>query len=71
MIWDAIQRVKSCKGDLHVVWLDLANAYGTVPHSLIWRALESYHVTDMIVGILKEYFGNFRMRFMTRSYTTD
>ena len=71
MIWDAIQRVKSCKGDLHVVWLDLVNAYGAVPHSLIWRTLESYHVPDMIVGILKEYFGNFRMRFTTRSYTTD
>ena len=69
MIWDAIQRVKSCKGDLHVVWLDLANAYGALPHSLIWRAMESYHVPDMIVGILKEHLSNFHMRFTTRSYT--
>lgn len=34
-IWDQIQRTKREKSDLYVVWLDLANAYGSVPHKLI------------------------------------
>ena len=31
-IWDVIQDAKSNKMDLSVVWLDLANAYDSVPH---------------------------------------
>ncbi|KAK3779423.1 hypothetical protein RRG08_015824 [Elysia crispata] len=33
MIWEAIQRAKSEKLNLNVIWLDLANAYGSVPAS--------------------------------------
>ncbi|KAL8564151.1 hypothetical protein ACOMHN_017421 [Nucella lapillus] len=41
MIWDAIQRAKAEKGNLDVVWLDLVNAYGSVPHKMIHQlALE-------------------------------
>ncbi|GFO38406.1 reverse transcriptase [Plakobranchus ocellatus] len=36
MIREAIQRSKSEKLNLEVVWLDLANAYGSVP---CWRNL--------------------------------
>ncbi|GFO00047.1 reverse transcriptase [Plakobranchus ocellatus] len=35
MIWEAIQRAKSEKLNLDVVWLDQANAYGSVPHEMI------------------------------------
>ena len=31
MIWEAIQKAKSNKRNLDVIWLDLANAYGSVP----------------------------------------
>ena len=71
MIWEAIQRAKSNKLDLHIVWLDLANAYGAVPHSLIWRALEMYHVPESVMCTLQRYFSNFSMRFSTKTYTTD
>lgn len=30
LIWDQIQSAKRDKKDLHVVWLDLENAYGSV-----------------------------------------
>jgi len=35
MIWHQIQTAKIEKKDLHVIFLDLANAFGSVPHSLI------------------------------------
>ena len=34
-IWETIQEAKQNKIDLSVVLLDLANAYGSVPHMLI------------------------------------
>lgn len=40
MIWDQIQKAKRQKTDLHVVWLNLDNAYGSVPHQLINDTLE-------------------------------
>ncbi|GFO36928.1 reverse transcriptase [Plakobranchus ocellatus] len=63
MIWEAIQRAKSEKLNLDVVWLDLANAYGSVPHEMIQLALRMHHVPD-------DYFSEFCMRFSTNEYTT-
>ncbi|GFN80712.1 reverse transcriptase [Plakobranchus ocellatus] len=71
MIWEANQRAKSEKLNLHVVWLDLANAYGSVPHEMIQLALRMYHVPEVIQVMLDDYFGGFRMRFSTNDYTTN
>ncbi|GFN82122.1 reverse transcriptase [Plakobranchus ocellatus] len=62
MIWEAIQRAKSEKLNLDVVWLDLANAYGSVPHEMIQLALRMYHVPEVIPVMLDDYFSGFRMR---------
>ncbi|GFO16642.1 reverse transcriptase [Plakobranchus ocellatus] len=66
MIWEAIQRVKS-----DVVWLDLANAYGSVSHEMIQLALRMYHVPEVIQVMLDDYFSGFHMRSSTNSYTTN
>ena len=71
MIWEAIQRAKAEKKDLDMMWLDLANAYGSVPHKMIQLALEMYHVPKSIREMLKRYFHGFSMRFSTSKYTTD
>ena len=70
-IWEAIQRAKSEKLNLDVSSLDLANAYGSVPHQMIQLALRMYHVPEDIQVKLDDYFSGFRMRFSTNSHTTD
>ena len=70
MIWEAIQRAKKRRLSLYVVWLDLANAYGSVPHQLIWKTLETHHVPRHVVQIIQTYFDGFMMRFSTKTYTT-
>ena len=67
MIWEAIQRAKSEK----LIWLDLANADGSVPHQMIQLALRMYHIPEDIKVMLDDYFSSFQMRFCTNSYTTD
>lgn len=70
MIWEAIQRAKKEKQNLYVIWLDLANAYGSVPHQMLWQALQMYHVPPEIATMLERYFQGFTARFSTKEYTT-
>ena len=42
MLWDCLHHAKSEKKSLTTVWLDIANAYGSIPHALIFLALNCY-----------------------------
>ncbi|XP_052259364.1 uncharacterized protein LOC127863766 [Dreissena polymorpha] len=59
-----IREAKVNKSDLTVVWLDLANAYGSIPHKLIESALQYYHIPEHIQGMINAYFSGMKLRFM-------
>ncbi len=61
---------KQSKSDLHVVWLDLANAYRSVPHQLIHFALDFFHIPPHIQGIVARYFSNFHVCYTTQEIST-
>ena len=71
MIWHTIQESKKLRRDLGVVWLDLANAYGSVPHALIEFAMEFFWIPEKVRNFIMQYYGDFRMRFSTDQYTTS
>ena len=56
MVWSALKEAKSARSRLAMLWLDLANAYGTVPHKLIEFALRRYHVPDRWVRLILNYY---------------
>ncbi len=70
MIWEQIQTTKREKKDLHVIWLDLANAYGSVPHLLIAYALEFFYIPDNIRIMIMNYFQDMHMCFALKKVTT-
>ena len=70
-IWNAIKEAKDNKHDLSVVWLDLANAYGSVPHVLIDQAMEFFWIPEPVRMMVRKYYDLFKMRFTTGSFTTD
>ena len=70
VIWNSLMIAKHEKKELHVVWLDLANAYGSVPHNCIRFALKFFHIPEKVADILMHYFGNVFMRFTTTNYMT-
>lgn len=51
-----IQSAKSEARDLHVPFLDLANGFGSVPHSLIWTAFSFFHILHTITKLVRNYF---------------
>jgi len=66
-----IREAKNSKSNLTVVWLDLANACGSVPHKLIEEALDHYQIPDHIKKIINSYFGGIQLRFTAENYTTS
>ncbi|KAK0146800.1 LINE-1 reverse transcriptase [Merluccius polli] len=70
VIWEQIQKAKREKGDLHVVWLDLANAYGSVPHQLIEYALDFFYIPVCIRTLVVKYFEDLRMCCTHQDFTT-
>ena len=61
---------KQDKRILHAVWLDLANAYGSVPHELVYRSFDFY-IQEKIKGLLRKYFNSAFMHFTIHRYTTN
>lgn len=45
-----------------MLWLDLANAYGSIPHKLTELALHHNPVPKKIKDLILDYYNNFRMR---------
>ena len=70
-IWEEIQDAKREKEDLNVVWLDLANAYGSVPHELLMKAMDFFFIPDDVKQLMKRYYDGFKMRFTTGTFTSE
>ena len=71
VITQIIKEAQENKGDIAVIWLDLANAYGSVPHQLIQKILQLYHVPVRFRQMLQHYFDGFTLRFSSRAITLD
>ena len=61
-----MREAKESKGELAVIWLDFANAYGTVQHKLVELTLERYHAPGKTRALLKDYFDNLLLRFTVK-----
>jgi len=56
--------------ELHVIFLDLANTYGSVPHELLWAAFDFFRVPMSITNLVKAYFGDLQFSFSTPEFST-
>ena len=70
-MWETLKDARIMRRDLSVVWLDLANAYGAVPHLLIIKALRFYRVPQPIVDIVLSYFSGVFGRFSSKEVTSN
>ena len=66
-----IKEAKKEKKNLVVTWLDIANAYGSIPHSVISAALEAAHIPERTLELISSYYNNVNIRFTTKNFTTE
>ncbi|KAL3976498.1 mitochondrial import inner membrane translocase subunit TIM8 [Sarotherodon galilaeus] len=65
-----IREAHENRGDLAVLWLDLTNAYGSIPHKLVEHALHLHHVPSKIKDLILDYYANFRLRVTSGAVTS-
>uniref|UniRef100_A0A3P9H1W7 Reverse transcriptase domain-containing protein n=1 Tax=Oryzias latipes TaxID=8090 RepID=A0A3P9H1W7_ORYLA len=70
VIWHQIQLAKKERKDLHVVFLDLENAFGSVPHKFLWTAFDYFKVPPALTTLVKAYFQDIQLCVTTAEYTT-
>ena len=72
MLWDRIKAARDNKStELHVIWLDLENAYGSVRHPLIEKALDFFWIPEDIRKLISGYYKCTYMRFSNAKYSTN
>ena len=68
MTWSVMQEAGTNK-ELHVIWLDLANAYGLVAHRRNQKA-KDFFILEHVQTFIKQYCGQFKMHLTTKEYTS-
>ena len=71
MVWSALKDAREAKKDLSLLWLDLANAYGSVPHKLIEFALKRYLVPLDWIKMIMAYFNGMWGRTSSSRASSD
>ena len=66
-----IRETKKEKKYLVVMSLDIANAYGSIPHETIFKALKEAHVPEELVNLIENYYQDVKIRFTTQNFVTD
>jgi len=60
-----LKEAREKKGNLALIWLDLANAYGSIPHRLDEKAVMLYHIPLKEQELVPTYYNNIKVRFTT------
>ena len=71
LLHGALYNARHHKRSICVSWLDLANAYGSVRHSLIRFALEYYHLPPSLVRLIMQYYDSLAAMVSTRDWSTS
>ena len=71
MVWSALKEARSNKKDLASVWLDIANAYGSIPHRLIFFALKRYGVSNAWILLIQKYYDGLFSKSFSNAAPSD
>ena len=66
-----ITSAKKLKRSLSIAWLDIANAYGSVHHSLIQFSLAHYHAPSEFCRLLKSWYSDLSATISSDEWVSD
>ena len=70
-LYEALRDARGNKKKIICVWLDLANAFGSVRHNLILFALRWYHVPTWVIRLIFLYYDSLFAKVVTPNWATS
>ena len=70
MVWHALKEARAQKSNLAIIWLDIVNAYGSIPHKLIAFALHRYGVSPQWIRLIETYYKGIFSKSFSESATS-
>ena len=66
-----MERYRKKRKDLHIVFIDLENAYDKIPRNVMWWVLDKHKVPTKYVGLIKDMYNNVVTSVRTSDGDTD
>ena len=70
MVWHALKEARTHKSTLATIWLDIANAYDSIPHKLIIFALLRCDISPQWIRLVKNYYKGIFSKSFSESATS-
>ena len=70
-LMEELKDAKTTKRQIYVVWVDLMNAYGRVPHNLILFALKHYKFPKWLQDYIFKYYDELIVRVVTKDWKSN
>ena len=70
-LMEELKDAKSTRRQIYVVWVDLMNAYGRVPHNLILYALRHYKFPEWLIDYMFKYYDELIVRVVTKDWKSN
>lgn len=71
VLMEELRDAKSHRRQIYVVWVDLMNAYGRVPHNLILYALRHYNFPEWLIDYMFKYYDELVVRVVTKDWKSN
>ena len=68
---EAIQHAKLNNKTLHATWLDLKDAFGSVPHVLIPYVMSYYHIPQQIITYITSLYSKLEGKVCTKEWESE
>ena len=70
-LWEVIKDAKTSQKNLVAIWLDLANAFESVPHAAIAFSLKWYHLPESLVSLIDNCYVGLYARFSVKDWNSE
>jgi hypothetical protein len=71
LLRNAIHQATNLKKEVAVAWLDLTNAFGSIPHDAIIQSLQGFSFPDEFVKIVRNLYTDTSTTVRTEGYITE
>ena len=71
VVQEIIQQARLHKTNVHITWLDLEDAFGSVPHALIPYVMQHYHIPERISAYITSLYTKLIGKVCTQDWETE